>query len=328
MGCGECQLLRKIKQETMIEHLIGVDVDVSCLECSKFIIKPLISDHLMPVREKPMVVQLYEGSVADYDDRLSGADLFAFVEVIEHLNPEVLQKVPETIFASMKPNCVIITTPNSEFNELFKDFKGFRHWDHKFEWTRQEFQSWCEKVTSMYPYTVKYSGVGLGPKGKEHLGHCTQIAIFYKKQEVNISREHESVAKCQPYKLIAEAVHPFKEKRLDSRQNILFEVEYYNRILANSLFTETDEDYVMVPLEKLLQFQKLSDICGNAEKLREVIKTCDVIQLNYGETAIVNQRQYEAEWSSDSDSDLPTEYIENKTKAEGSNEQIQEQIWD
>lgn len=37
---------------------------------------------------------------------------------------------------------MIISTPNSEFNSLLPGLKGFRHSDHKFEWTRAEFNSW------------------------------------------------------------------------------------------------------------------------------------------------------------------------------------------
>lgn len=35
-----------------------------------------------------------------------------------------------------------MTTPNYEFNQLFPGSRKFRHYDHKFEWTRQEFQTW------------------------------------------------------------------------------------------------------------------------------------------------------------------------------------------
>ena len=46
------------------------------------------------------------------------------------------------VFGKMKPELVVMTTPNAEFNVLFPGCSGFRHWDHKFEWTRTEFQSW------------------------------------------------------------------------------------------------------------------------------------------------------------------------------------------
>ena len=51
--------------------------------------------------------------------------------------------MPQVIFGQLSPKIAIITTPNVEFNVLFPNLKqGFRHYDHKFEWTRAEFQEW------------------------------------------------------------------------------------------------------------------------------------------------------------------------------------------
>ena len=41
------------------------------------------------------------------------------------------------VFGRVRPRVAVFTTPNREFNPLFADFPGpFRHWDHRFEWTR------------------------------------------------------------------------------------------------------------------------------------------------------------------------------------------------
>lgn len=61
---------------------------------------------------------------------------------IEHLDPLVLKDVRHCIFAQLRPSLVVVTTPNADFNILFPGLTGFRHWDHKFEWTREEFQTW------------------------------------------------------------------------------------------------------------------------------------------------------------------------------------------
>ena len=61
---------------------------------------------------------------------------------IEHLEPTVLDAMPAVVFGSLTPKVVIVTTPNVEFNVLFPGLQGFRHWDHKFEWTRAEFEDW------------------------------------------------------------------------------------------------------------------------------------------------------------------------------------------
>lgn len=69
---------------------------------------------------------------------------------IEHLEADVLAALPATLFGYMRPRLVVLTTPNQEFNQLFPDFSGMRHWDHKFEWTRAEFQSWfVEKAAAV-----------------------------------------------------------------------------------------------------------------------------------------------------------------------------------
>ncbi len=54
----------------------------------------------------------------------------------------MLAKVPEVMFGALAPKVVAVTTPNAEFNVLFPGFSGFRHPDHRFEWTRREFQAW------------------------------------------------------------------------------------------------------------------------------------------------------------------------------------------
>lgn len=60
---------------------------------------------------------------------------------IEHLNSDDLARFPEVVFGYLSPSMVVISTPNSEFNPLF-EVKTVRDSDHKFEWSRKEFQSW------------------------------------------------------------------------------------------------------------------------------------------------------------------------------------------
>lgn len=61
---------------------------------------------------------------------------------IEHLTLADLESFCEVVFGYMAPLAAIITTPNSEFNPHLPGLTGFRHTDHKFEWTRAEFQFW------------------------------------------------------------------------------------------------------------------------------------------------------------------------------------------
>lgn len=78
-----------------------------------------------------------EGDITQVDQRLIDVDAVVAIELIEHLESRILQKVPESIFGHIKPKLAIFTTPNREFNVVFENFEGpFRHWDHKFEFTR------------------------------------------------------------------------------------------------------------------------------------------------------------------------------------------------
>lgn len=50
-----------------------------------------------------------------------------------------------------------------------------RHQDHRFEWTRQEFQDWANRVANRFNYLVTFQGIG---DEDNHFGTPTQMAIF------------------------------------------------------------------------------------------------------------------------------------------------------
>jgi hypothetical protein len=83
------------------------------------------------------------------------------------------------VFGHAVPGTVIVTTPNVEHNVRFETLPAgmMRHRDHRFEWTRAQFQAWAEAVARSYAYTVRYLPVG--PDDPE-VGPPTQMAIFTK----------------------------------------------------------------------------------------------------------------------------------------------------
>ena len=76
-----------------------------------------------------------------------------------------------------QPQTVVLTTPNREFNVKWETLGDgrFRHPDHRFEWTRQEFQDWANGIAARFGYAVRF--VAVGPED-EKLGPPTQMAIF------------------------------------------------------------------------------------------------------------------------------------------------------
>jgi hypothetical protein len=97
--------------------------------------------------------------------------------VVEHLDPPRLQAFERVLFEAARPTFVIVTTPNREYNVHFQGLVAgaFRHGDHRFEWTRQEFQSWCRRQCERFAYEVEYFPIGdIHPE----TGPPTQLALF------------------------------------------------------------------------------------------------------------------------------------------------------
>jgi hypothetical protein len=97
------------------------------------------------------------------------------MEVIEHLDPPRLPALEASVFGHAKPDAVIVTTPNAEYNVHYEGLTGMRHSDHRFEWTRREFAAWAARVASTRGYTVDIRGVGDESTAD---GAPTQMAVF------------------------------------------------------------------------------------------------------------------------------------------------------
>jgi hypothetical protein len=111
------------------------------------------------------------------DARLSGFDAASVVEVIEHLDPPRLRAFERVLFESARPGTAVITTPNREYNVKWASLPAghFRHQDHRFEWSRAEFQAWARDVASRAGYDVRFLPVG---DEDDKVGPPTQMAVF------------------------------------------------------------------------------------------------------------------------------------------------------
>lgn len=196
LGSGNCRLMIFLKSIKNLKACNFVEIDCNILDFeSHYNAQPLPWDYIFgrPGAMQDLQVNVYQGDMTSPDCRLMKSDVITMVEVIEHLQPEVLTKIPLTIFGIYRPKVVVITTPNREFNSLFfgDDHTKLRHWDHKFEWTRAEFKAWCSQVTSQYPdYFFELDGLGHLLPDSQDLGPCTQIAIFRKLDMFNLSLSH------------------------------------------------------------------------------------------------------------------------------------------
>jgi len=130
----------------------------------------------MPERQRKRI-QLIQGSLLYRDNRVSGFDAAALVEVIEHLDPPRLIALERMLFEFARPRHVVVTTPNREYNVLFPTLPAgtLRHGDHRFEWTRAEFTSWAESAASRFGYQVSLEPVGAVDA---QYGAPSQMAVF------------------------------------------------------------------------------------------------------------------------------------------------------
>lgn len=84
-----------------------------------------------------------------------------------------LPSLEMNLFGYLQTPMVIVTTPNRDFNSYFPNPEDFRHDDHKFEWTRQQFNDWCLKMCNQYPYSYEIHGVGWHKNGYKDKGPCS-----------------------------------------------------------------------------------------------------------------------------------------------------------
>ncbi|QOY87229.1 3' terminal RNA ribose 2'-O-methyltransferase Hen1 [Paludibaculum fermentans] len=179
LGCGEGKLLRRLLADHAIERIAGMDVSHRSLEIAS---ARLRLDRMSERQRKR--IQLFQGSLLYRDNRLAGFDAAALVEVIEHLDPPRLAALERVVFEFARPQHILITTPNREYNALFPTLPAgkFRHGDHRFEWTRAEFTTWAQATAARFAYQVRFEPVG--PVDEQH-GAPSQMALFTLPQAVS-----------------------------------------------------------------------------------------------------------------------------------------------
>jgi 3' terminal RNA ribose 2'-O-methyltransferase Hen1 len=176
LGCGEGRLLQALLKEPQFTEIIGMDVSHRVLE--------IASDRLhydrLPAMQKARL-RLLHGSLIYRDERLTGFEAAAVVEVIEHLDPPRLAAFERVLFECARPAAIVVTTPNSEYNVKWETLPAgkFRHRDHRFEWTRAEFQNWANAIAARFDYDVRFLPVG--PEDAA-VGAPTQMGVFQRRQ--------------------------------------------------------------------------------------------------------------------------------------------------
>jgi 3' terminal RNA ribose 2'-O-methyltransferase Hen1 len=172
LGCGEGRLLQALLKDKTVHRIVGVDVSHRALEIAKI----RLDFERIPEAQRNRI-ELLQGALTYRDKRFAGFDAACAVEVIEHLELSRLPAFERVVFEFARPGMVVVTTPNAEYNSVFKTLPAgqFRHSDHRFEWTRPEFEQWARNVGERFGYTVRFLGIG---HEVSSLGSPTQMAVF------------------------------------------------------------------------------------------------------------------------------------------------------
>ncbi|XP_058457942.1 small RNA 2'-O-methyltransferase [Malaya genurostris] len=287
-GCAEMKFFTLLKTLPGLEQILQVDIDEELLTKWTYTVRPLFIDYIQR-RSSKFSVEVWRGSIAAPHECLRDTDVVIGIELIEHLFPEVLEAVPQNVFGFIRPKVAIFSTPNAEYNVHFDGLleNGFRHEDHKFEWTRAQFQEWCENICQRYPdYAVKYFGIGPPPKDSADVGYVSQLCLFVRKdfleQLQDFTKDHNvgsTANEALPVDLSTVVPSTSNEVEAQSSEpKIYFSDEVGEIVVAR----EGEEEPVDVSVERR-GLNAFSDDFEDAETYDDEIESSDQDEPNFRE---------------------------------------------
>ncbi|GMT19382.1 hypothetical protein PFISCL1PPCAC_10679, partial [Pristionchus fissidentatus] len=207
LGCGELSFEKysmSMIADAGVERIISIDVDETPL--SKGVDR--MSNFLYNMEETthkrnalPVHIEVFKGNVSNPTPILSNLDVACSTEVIEHMPLEKATEMLRCVLEKIRPKAYIISTPNHEYNVVFNRNCGFRHDDHHFEFTREEFKNWLsDNVQAPYTYEIHFVGELMD---YEHLSGATQFAVIRREGEESGNEIGDNE---QPYEKVGDFV--------------------------------------------------------------------------------------------------------------------------
>lgn len=136
VGCGEGYYVLPYAKKMKSGKIYGIDKDVKLIEN--------LNKKIVDRKQEDIVIlhtdlNVFDGTIVSKNSTV------LCVEVIEHMPyDDALDLVYKLLGYDFEK--LIITTPNSEFNQFYKTLEGFRHDDHHFEFTPDEFGNFITSV--------------------------------------------------------------------------------------------------------------------------------------------------------------------------------------
>ncbi|WP_188187220.1 3' terminal RNA ribose 2'-O-methyltransferase Hen1 [Nonomuraea sp. SYSU D8015] len=174
LGCGQGELVAALLARPRFARVAGMDVSSMALTIAA---RKLRLDRMPDAKRARLT--LFQGALTYTDKRLKGYDAAVLMEVVEHVDPPRLAALERVVFGHARPQHVLVTTPNVEYNVRYEFLTGLRHPDHRFEWTRAEFAAWATRVAAEHGYQVAFEPVG---DDDPEVGPPTQMGVFTRDQ--------------------------------------------------------------------------------------------------------------------------------------------------
>lgn len=176
MGAGEGKLSARLAYITGVESILAVEPSGQS--------RLRAMERFAKLEDRSGVIAMPEsviGSLFYFDEKMQNQDVMILCEVIEHIEAYRLNGIMDTIMNDYRPDVLLVTTPNKEYNEVYAmEQENFRHHDHRFEWTRAELAERCEEWALRGNYAYEIRGIGEYAEG---YGQPTQLVIFERRKE-------------------------------------------------------------------------------------------------------------------------------------------------
>ncbi|WP_141437795.1 MULTISPECIES: class I SAM-dependent methyltransferase [unclassified Bacillus (in: firmicutes)] len=150
IGCGEGAYAIPYSQKISEYDYFAIDIDAEIRERLKYKINNKVIENIAIYESLSHFLEFYDNDL--------NVDVL-LTEVVEHMSVKDATNLIKSVLSYVNFENFIITTPNAEFNNLYQ-LDGFRHDDHKWEMTKEDFVKWIDSILSNTTYTYTFSDVG------------------------------------------------------------------------------------------------------------------------------------------------------------------------
>lgn len=150
VGCGEGAYLLPFSKKLKELKYVGFDIDENEIQGLRSKVDKLENKNVV----------LYTDIDAAMEE--CGNELYDVIitEVIEHMELSSVIPFIQNVLDNINYDSVIITTPNRDFNVNYMMEKEFRHFDHKWEISKDEFVNQIKKLNIKEIFNVSFIDIG------------------------------------------------------------------------------------------------------------------------------------------------------------------------